>query len=166
MKHVLLALLLCLPTACGGGSGTATTDTTPPTTAPVVCTEIGCNSGLRVELSDVDLVSDATYLVEVCIGEQCVDVEIGPGHSGEITPGADPNTLEGGSIFIDADSDSVELFTGFAEFDAVETVSFSITDIATDEVLAVADGEEVPFERNQPNGPGCPPVCFFGRLSL
>lgn len=165
MKSILAAVCLCLVVACGSDGSTATT--VPPSTAPpAVCTEIGCNSGLRVELADADLTADSTYSIDICIGEECVQVEVGPGHTGEITSGADPSTLEGGSIFLDAEADRVELMLGFVEFDPIETVSFSITDVATGEVMASTGGEDVPFERSQPNGPGCPPVCFFGRLSL
>ena len=163
MRRLSIAFLVAVVAACGGG---AASESTPATTAPMICTEIGCNSGLRVELSGVDLVADSTYLVDVCIGDECVEVEVGPGHDGQITPGADPDTLEGGSLLVDYEGDAIDLMVGFAEFDPIETVSFSITDVATGEVLASADGREVPFERNQPNGPGCPPVCFFGRLSL
>lgn len=164
MRVVLVTAILGLVAACAGGG--TTSDPTPATTPPVACTEIGCNSGLQVDLATVDLVADAAYLVELCIGSDCVEVEAGPGHTGEITPGADLGTLEGGSMIVDREADIIQLMVGFAEFDSVETVSFSITDVATGEVLAVTDGEEVPFERHQPNGPGCPPVCFFGRLSL
>ena len=73
MRVVLVTAILGLVAACAGGG--TTSDPTPATTPPVACTEIGCNSGLQVDLATVDLVADAAYLVELCIGSDCVEVE-------------------------------------------------------------------------------------------
>jgi len=64
-----------------------------------------------------------------------------------------------------ADGDHIDYHPPEGEYGASAQISFTLTDVEGD-VLAHVQNEDIPMERSQPNGPGCPPVCFFGRLTV
>ena len=101
-----------------------------------ICTLIGCESQIRFELTALDLEPGSTYDVEVCLDDRCESATVD-------IPGLDagPGAAGGdGSIILDPTGDTI--------------------------VLVLPDGENVEldgpieFERLQPNGPDCAPVCW------
>lgn len=154
------------------------TTTPPPSLAETddtrVCTLAGCDSVLTIELGQVDIISEATYGVEICVEGNCtleevtIDVPL-PG-TGEIVRGeshrgpTDRPPVDG-FMLVWADGDYVEYYLPENEYGESAEVSFTLTDAGGD-VLAQAEDEQVPLERADVNGPECPPVCFFGRMTI
>jgi hypothetical protein len=106
------------------------------------CTLIGCDSAIAVSLSD-ELASGA-YELEACVDEKtCTSTNF------EITGQSD-----------------YEVYVPFgeAQFSEVAMVVVTVTD-SSGSVVANARGE-VKFERSQPNGWRCPPVCWWARMSV
>lgn len=156
-------------------TSTVTTSAKPNTTSttePRFCTEIGCDSLLRIELTEVDITPEATYDVEICVDAVCATetVTIDQRHpgTGDVQRGASPRaqgTLDGYMI-IWAEDDHIDYYLPEADYVSSASVTFTLTNSDGD-VLARTDGPaDVPLERSQPNGPGCPPVCFFGRMTV
>ena len=150
----------------------STESNTTSTTEPRFCTEIGCDSLLTIELAEVDITPEATYYVEICVDDVCATetVTIDQRHpsTGEILRGESPRaqgTLDGYMI-IWAEDDHIDYYLPEADYDSSASVTFTLTNSYGD-VLTRTDGPaDVPVERSQPNGPGCPPVCFFGRITV
>lgn len=150
----------------------STEPNTTSTTEPRFCTEIGCDSLLTIELTEVDITPEAIYDVEICVDDVCATetVTIDQRHpgTGEIQRGESPRaqgTLDRYMI-IWAEDDHIDYYLPEADYDSSASVTFTITNSDGD-VLARTDGPaDVPLERSQPNGPGCPPVCFFGRMTV
>lgn len=152
---------------------TSNTDlNTTPTTEPRFCTEIGCDSLLRIELTEVDITPEATYDVEICVNDVCATETVAidqrhPG-TGEIQRGESPRargTLDGHMI-IWAEDDRIDYYLPEADYDSFASVTFTLTNSDGDGLARTDGAADVPLERSQPNGPGCPPVCFFGRMSV
>lgn len=160
----------------------STTSTSPNTASPTspstrtddtsFCTEIGCNSALTIELSEVDITPKAIYEVEVCVDGDCtaetitIDIPI-PG-TNQITHGESPRQpgTVAGQILVWAEEDHVQYFLPDRVYGESATVTFTLAD---DEgsVLAQTEGATaVPMERSQPNGPDCPPICFHGQITV
>lgn len=164
-----------LPPSTSTSTPATTTTTQPDTTStgePRFCTEIGCDSTLEVELTDVDIAPEATYNVEICVDEVCtaetVTIDLRHPGTGEIQRGASsrPQGTLDGYMVIWAEEDRIVYYLPEAEYDATASVAVRLTD-SDGNVLADTGGPaDVPLERSQPNGPGCPPVCFFGRLTV
>lgn len=156
---LLVATVSLVLTACFPVDRPARPEPEPDVRA---CTEIGCRSLLTVELPEADLVVEATYGVEICVDGDCTgtNITIDAGNDrGEAVLG------EADGVALRADEDLVEYQLPDEGYGETAKVSFTLTD-ADGEVLAETQGEEVPLERSQPNGPGCPPVCFTGRLTV
>lgn len=127
-----------------------------------MCTAIGCMSAVTFALDDGTLVGGETYDVDLCVAQACSSVRIG-------LPAAETGSGEVGNLV-----DGVEVHV------APDTVTYTIPDLGGDApvdvslVVANIDGElvvdfdqqDVPLTSNQPNGPDCPPVCFFGRVEV
>ncbi|MFP3883748.1 MAG: hypothetical protein ACLFWH_15720 [Actinomycetota bacterium] len=156
-------------------TSTATTTTQPDTTStsePRFCTEIGCDSILEVQLTEVDIAPEATYDVEICLNEECaaetVTIDLRHPGTGEIQRGASSRS-EGtvdGYMVLWAEEDRIVYYLPEADYDTTASVSVRLMD-SDGNVLADTGGPaDVPLERSQPNGPGCPPVCFFGRMTV
>ena len=117
----------------------------------MACTAIGCDSQLEFVLS-ADLVRGATYDVEACIAGDCTSASIEVPASGFAIEGP---------FSVDADRDALALRLLGDDYSGSHTVSLTVTrdgggvaDVTTD----------VEFERQQPNGPGCEPVCWFASV--
>jgi len=126
--------------------------------APRACTAIGCESAVTFRLP-VDLEVNVAYEVEACVDELCERVTL-------TVPLPDDGPFTGvtvGAITLQTDTDSVTFMVGGREMAGVHRARVTVR---TDgEAIADAD-EDVGFERNQPNGPGCEPVCWFAKVEV
>ena len=121
-----------------------------------VCTEIGCESLLVVDLVDTDILPEETYQIEVCVDGTCVDESVTvdiPGETGV------------GRLSLQADDDLIEFTLPPGDYDTTAVVSVMVAD-AAGSVIVEGESDAVPLERAQPNGPDCPPVCFTGRMQV
>ena len=118
-----------------------------PPFAPVECTLIGCDSQIVFEVP-ADLEKSQTYDVGVCIDERCetATVVISPNGAGLA-----------GSFHIDAAADRVTLSLPEGDYSGTHTVSLRLNGAGVEPIEIEAKTE---FERGQPNGPGCPPICW------
>jgi hypothetical protein len=107
------------------------------------CTLAGCDTAVLVTHNQ--RLDTGTYNAEVCVGDTCATRQY------EVT---DP----------DSPRREVQVSFGDAQFSGNETVTLTVTDQAGSVVLTAED--EVQFERSQPNGWRCPPVCWFGEMVL
>lgn len=161
LRILLLATLSLVLTGCFSVDRVRLAEPEP---APVAraCTEIGCRSLLTVELTDADVVGDTTYNVEVCVDDDCVSSRV----TVDVRNDQDEAVLgEDGGVVLRADQDLVEYSLAGDGYGETAAVSFTLTD-ADGNVVAEANDQEVPIERSQPNGPGCPPLCLTGRLTV
>lgn len=161
--------------------GPSTTPTSPTTTvAPVaqpddtrMCTAIGCMSALTIELTSADIQPEATYGIDVCVDDTClketVTIDMAHPGTGDITHGQtydlDDGRLPQEPYLLVWTSGEIYFHLGEGEFGVTADVSFTLTDDTGAELVAVDSGG-VPIERSQPNGPDCPPICFFGRMTV
>ena len=119
----------------------------PPEGPPLACTLIGCESQIRFDLSG-DLVRGEAYDIEACVDGDCTSETVQIPDSGFVIVGA---------FTLDADRDTVTLRLVGDDYSGMRTVSLSVVG----ETGPVAEVErETEFERSQPNGPGCEPVCW------
>jgi hypothetical protein len=122
-----------------------------PEGPPLACTLIGCESQLEFELSG-DLVRGESYEIEACVDGDCTT---------ETVQLPDSGFVMGGAFTLDADRDTVALRLLGADYNGTHTVSLSVTGDGG----PVAEVEtETDFERSQPNGPGCEPVCWHATV--
>ena len=131
-----------------------------------VCTEIGCESLLVVDLVDTDILPEETYQIEVCVDGTCVDESVTvdiPGETGVAVTGW--TDLDWGRLSLQADDDLIEFTLPPGDYDTTAVVSVTVAD-AAGSVIVEGESEAVPLERAQPNGPDCPPVCFTGRMQI
>lgn len=136
-----------------------------------MCTAIGCDSLLTIELSDVDIQPEQTYEIELCIDDGCrtetITIDVRHAGTGEIDRGESaqgPGSVEGW-MTVWADGDYIDYYLPERAYERSAQVSFTLTD-ASGEVLSEVESTEVPLERSQPNGPDCLPICFQGRLII
>ena len=142
---LLVAWAVILLPGCGllpGGAG-----------PPVACTEIGCESGVEFELAQ-SLEEDHSYEIEACADSFCrsetVDI---------------PTAFTGRRMGeLDVGLDRVLLILPQGDYAGRHRVSLVLRDAESGEVLAQTE-RDVEFERLQPNGPDCPPVCWFARVA-
>ncbi|MGH8946071.1 MAG: hypothetical protein ACRDVL_07980 [Acidimicrobiia bacterium] len=121
------------------------------TVPPVACTEIGCESTVEFELSDA-LRQDRSYEIEACADTFCRSVDISTGFTG------------GRVQELEVRPDRILLILPDADYAGRHHVSLVLRDAESGEVLAQID-QDVGFERRQPNGPNCPPVCWFAQVA-
>ena len=120
------------------------------------CTETGCDSQVSFRLS-TDLRAGVAYTVEACVDDDCRDETLTVPDDGPIGIGAE-------GVWLDTDSDVIrlELPTGTSW---EETHAVSLRVVTRDgDVVADMTGE-ADFERTQPNGPDCPPVCWLAEVA-
>jgi hypothetical protein len=122
----------------------------PPEDAPIACTLIGCESQLEFELS-ADLERGAAYDIEACVDGDCTSETVEIPDSGFVI---------GGAFTLDADRDTVTVRLIGDDYSGSHTVSLSIAG----EGLAAEVEAETEFERSQPNGPGCEPICWHATV--
>lgn len=65
-----------------------------------------------------------------------------------------------------AEEDRIDYFLPDKGYGGSAIVTFTLVEEANGSVLAPTEGPRVPLEPGQPNGPGCPPVCFIGRMTV
>lgn len=136
-----------------------------------MCTDAGCDSILTIEFTEVDIEPEETYTIDICVDDECVSetitIDVPHPGTGEIIRGETEGhrgTPEG-RMLVWADDDRIDFFLPDQEYGETAQVSFSLT-TSDGDVLAEVDSEDVPLQRSQPNGPGCPPICFSGRLTI
>ena len=106
------------------------------------CSLIGCESAIDMSLSD-DL-PPGVYGLEACVDEEtCTTTTF------EITG-----------------QSNYEVYVSFDEAEFAQDAMVVVT--VTDSAGSVAAGRrgEVTFERSQPNGWLCPPICWWARMSV
>jgi hypothetical protein len=163
------------PTVATSAPGPPTTTTvTTPTAQPDdtrLCTLIGCESALTIELSNVDIQPEATYGIDICVDDTClsetVTIDVAHPGTGEIDLGKTYDLTDGrlpqDPYLLIWTSDEIYFHLGEGEYGTTAGVSLTLTD-DTGAVLVAIDGEGVSMERTQPNGPDCLPICFGGRM--
>ena len=119
----------------------------PPAGHDGGCTLIGCDSQVLFEL-DADLVAGAVYEVETCIDRACERAEIQ-------MPA--PGVGSAGALTIDPFADSVAVLLPEGDYAGMHTVALTISGTLLGRIEIET---EIQFERTQPNGPNCPPVCW------
>jgi len=123
----------------------------PPEGPPIACTLIGCESQLRFDLS-ADLVRGEAYDIEACVDGDCTSETVQVPDSGFVI---------GGAITLDADRDTVTVRLIGDDYSGMHTVSLSV---AGEGGLVAEVERATDFERSQPNGPGCEPVCWHATV--
>lgn len=106
----------------GGGGGTS-----------VACTEIGCASGLYMDLRPLDRGLPAAERVRICVGDQCRAIGVG---------GADIADMR---------------VAGLKERGSVRV---RMTVLGRGGRVLRRSAVTAPVRRSKPNGPRCPPTCF------
>lgn len=138
--------------------------------AMTACTEIGCLSAITIELGAVDIQPGAAYDLEFCVDGDCryETVVAGSGNLGETEVEAEnggTGETTRAKPHVDPETDTVTYQLPEGEYPETIHVYFAVAD-AGGETLAQAENVEVHLDKNQPNGPDCPPVCFHGHLKV
>lgn len=124
------------------------------------CNDAGCFNRVAFELGH-DLLVGETYTMEACVDDYCETATLG----GPDAQGTAASQASGTArLSLDTDRDIVNLETmSSRDWSGTHRTSLTVRDSAGDTVAAVA--RETRFERTQPNGPDCPPVCWNARVS-
>lgn len=130
-----------------------------PDRPPQACTGIGCESAVAFNLS-VDLEPGVEYRVEACLDDRCATETIAVPDADD-EPGATGRRV--GQIDLSTADDRILLVLPEDDYGGEHRASLRVVTTADDE-LNVAAEEVTAFERQQPNGPGCPPVCWFAEV--
>ena len=132
--------------------------TPSPTSDAVACTLIGCDSQVIFEL-DTDLQSGVTYDVTACVDGACEEaqVDVPPVNDGAVPAG------QTDKIVISPDDDVVVYVLHGNDFSGSHIVSLSLD---APDLPSVRVEESVEFERSQPNGPRCEPVCWTATVRV
>jgi hypothetical protein len=120
----------------------------------MACTLIGCESQVVFEVGGAtDILSGETYEVEACIDGDCTSatVEVPPAQGGAMGAGLSD------SLVVDPQQDLVTVRLSGGDYSGMHTVSLTLTGPDGQRTEIESDTE---FERSQPNGPGCEPVCW------
>lgn len=160
-----LAMAALLLAACGGqGSQGAAPDRPSPSGTGddqtfLACTQIGCESAITF-LVPHDLVAEESYEVEACVGVRCSTETLevpAPAHGPYVG-------VDAGDITLMIDTDRVLLRLPEQDWSGTHEVSLVVRD-ASGTILTDAE-TETDFERQQPNGPDCPPTCWFAEVAI
>jgi len=149
MRSTWFGILLVVPLTTIGGCGDGP------------CTRIGCNSGAKVTIKLPFPASDLPRTtITVC-------------HNGKCSSGVGPEPdrmcqLQGearvGFCHINAQSElALHIAAGENPQDGDRYV-VTVTQPGSS-VIAVAVDQPVTYTRSQPNGPGCPPICFIASIT-
>jgi len=120
----------------------------------IACTLIGCESQVVFEVGGAtDIASGETYEVEACLNGVCesATVEVPPGQGAAMGAGV------AGALVLDPQRDLVVLTLPGGDYGGMHTVSLTLTGPDGQRTEIESDTE---FERSQPNGLGCEPVCW------
>jgi hypothetical protein len=120
---------------------------------PIACTEIGCESAVSFHL-DIDLQTGIEYRLEACVDESCATESLN-------VPAGSSLGHRAGQFDVSTEDDRVLFLLPEGEFPGEHRVSLRVS--GPDGVLTDHQAL-VEFQRNQPNGPGCPPVCWFAEV--
>ncbi|MGD9754531.1 MAG: hypothetical protein AB7W59_26370 [Acidimicrobiia bacterium] len=126
-----------------------------PTSPTRACTAIGCSSQVVVDL--LDLPGDFDQRATVCIDSVCTNPEFVPGAKiGERLPGEPfpDGWTSGGAPFV----------FGPAPDSHVTTVRITVIDSAG--TSTIDEAITAPLTAHQPNGPNCPPTCWYVRVAF
>ena len=120
------------------------------------CSEVGCSSQVSFRLS-TDLRAGVAYTVNACAEDDCRSQTLTVPDDGPVGTG-------GEGLWLDSDSDviTLELATG-TDWEGIHAVSLRV--VTEDGEVAADMTGDVDFERTQPNGPDCPPVCWLAELA-
>lgn len=119
----------------------------------LICTQIGCETQVVFELGADAIVSGATYEVEACIDGRCESATVAVPRAQGGAMGAGVS----GSLVLDAQQDAVAFTLGDGDYSGMHEVSLTLVGPDGQRTEVVSDTE---FERGQPNGPGCEPICW------
>lgn len=119
----------------------------PPDEAPIACRLIGCGSQVTFEL-EADVVRGTTYEVEACVDGECASATVDV---------PDAGFAVSGPFSVDADGDALTLRLLGDDYSGAHEVSLRVT--GSDGLVVEAESL-VEFDRLQPNGRGCAPVCW------
>lgn len=136
--------------------GLAACELVEPQPEPRACTAIGCDNQLRVVVAQ-DLQPGTEYEIETCVGERCAEATIVVPQGGGAVGASD------GAITLETEPDAVIFRLPDTDWSGEHRVTATVRDAASGDMLAAVD-EEVEFRRSQPNGPDCPPVCWFAEV--
>jgi len=139
---VLAAIVLL--TACG-----APLPSDSPTDE-ILCTLIGCESQVVFEI-DYDIMSGSEYAVEACVDGECERAQIRV---------SDRGVGKVANLIASAD-DVVALVLQGDDYSGSHAVALTVE---SPEQGTIIVEEEVEFERTQPNGPRCEPVCWIATI--
>ena len=114
----------------------------------------GCESMIVVELSAPPLIGDELD-AEVCVDGACRSAGFVVEPHGEA--GQQTRDAAASQIFAVLPDD--------ADFDGVHDVRISVRNRSTGEVL-LEHRAETTFDRHEPNGPRCPPVCWMAKVQV
>lgn len=119
------------------------------------CTEIGCEDAVRFFVSQ-DLVPGESYELEACVGGTCRTANLEAGPTGMVT---------GNGLELDVTNDRI-IFRApeDAAFSGMRTIALRLVDASGDVLIDIS--ERVEMERLQPNGRGCPPVCWSKEMDV
>lgn len=120
------------------------------------CTEIGCESAVAFNL-DADLVNGVEYRLDACVEDDCATETI------EVPEGQGVVGQRVGRFDLGTDADRVLFLLPEADYSGPHEVSLRVT--AADGSVAVELIATTEFDRQQPNGPDCPPVCWFAEIN-
>lgn len=126
-----------------------------PVTPVITCTAVGCSSVVVVDL--LDLPGDFDQRATVCIDLVCTHPEFVDGASiGERLPGEPfPDSwTSGGAPFVMVPAPDSH----------ITTVRVTVLDSAGETMID--DAITAPLTEHQPNGPGCPPTCWYVRVAF
>ena len=147
-----------------------------------VCTDVGCQSALRLRVdAGSNLQRRDRVRVRLCLDDDCALIK---GRLGAVPDSARNNApvvfknevnlgarasvnvfLDGDDLIVEVDAlgDDHALLAGDGERDLSLQVSRVADDDEEDDLTVDAPAL---FERQQPNGPRCEPVCWFADLDL
>jgi hypothetical protein len=141
MRRKLELLILASVAACLAWPATAlAADATGASaeTEPKVCTEIGCTSGIAVRTTRIRQRLPKADRFEVCLNREC-------------------HTFPRRTDFAEVNKNSI---------DREKRVRVKLRVMNRDGEIIHRDRRRVRLNRVQPNGPGCPPVCYRASLGL
>ena len=123
------------------------------------CTVIGCDSQV-VFWTDADLQATVAYEGEACVDDVCESATLQVPED-RVADGVVPS-IEVGSLGLETDRDVV--YFGLPDRDWSGAHQFSV--VISDAAGAILADMSQPgrFERMQPNGPDCPPVCWMADI--